>query len=337
MTSPSEFEDDFPMIEVKKMNETETRLFALLFNLMKEPKGITFKRFQKIMPRYYNNEDSDSDRKKLYRDLNQLKSMGFNIKVANFGFQSEEHYPYYLEKETLDILLKFTKPELEYLSILLCSVTDLNNETLLSLSQKLFSKSLDLYPKGIKIYKRKIEETVEGESDLSKIIQALKDKRALVVNYGREKKDRTIEPYRLIRKNSEDFYLLAYDRSRNALRRFILPRIVVKKELREDFLSQKKISDQDLNLHPLAFTNGESKQYEIVIHPMFYDSFIHFLEGYPYEVSGHSFQVKTANSEAFFPFFLKSPSALQEGTSDLFVTEYKSYLKSLSEMYTVVS
>jgi predicted DNA-binding transcriptional regulator YafY len=332
-----ETEDDFPMIEVKKMNETEIRLFALLFNLLQNQKGISFQKFRKIMPRYYHNEDIDSDRKKLYRDLNQLKSMGFNIKVANFGFQSEDHYPYYLEKETLDQLLKFTKQELEYLSLLLCSETNIENEVLLSLSQKLFSKNIELYPKGIKIHKRKHTEPIEGDSELSKIIQALKDKRALVIQYGRDKQDRVIEPYRLIRKNSEDFYLLAYDRLRKDLRRFILPRIVVKKELREDFLSQKKIKAEDLNFHPLAFKVGEAENFILKLSPLYTDTFIHFLADFPHSQTENNFSLQTQNREALFSFFLKHPSALGENTSPSFKESFKAYLQNLLEHYTFVA
>jgi predicted DNA-binding transcriptional regulator YafY len=334
MTMDQDSDDDFPMIEVKKMNETETRLFALLFNLMKEPKGISFQRFRKIMPRYYHNEDIDSDRKKLYRDLGQLKSMGFNIKVANFGFQSEDHYPYYLEKETLDQILKFTKPELEYLSILLCSQSNFENEVLLSLSQKLFSKSIELYPKGIKIHRQKISDSKETDSDLTKIIQALKDKRALVITYGRDKKERTIEPYRLIRKRSEDFYLLAFDRSKKDLRRFILPRIRINKELKEDFISQKKITSDDLNFHPLAFVKGLSDKYTLEISPTYLESFLHYLRDFDYKKEDRMITIQTSNPEALFPFFLKSPEALQEGSSPGFKASYKKYLQSLAENYT---
>ncbi len=330
-------EEDFPMIEVRKMNETEIRLFALLFNLMQESRGISFQRFRKIMPRYYHNDDIDSDRKKLYRDLNQLKSMGFNIKVANFGYQSEDHYPYYLEKETLDQILKFSKQELEYLSLLLCSETNFENEVLLSLSQKLFSKNLDLYPKGIKIHRQKNQDFRETESDLTKIIQALKDKRALIIQYGRDKKDRHIEPYRLIRKNSEDFYLLAFDRTKNALRRFILPRIFVKKELREDFVSKKKITNEDLNFHPLAFFKDTPRKITLEISPLFIDSFLNFLQGYEYEISENRISLTTANIEALFPFFLKSPNALHPHSSADFKMEFQKYLHSLNEIYSIAN
>ncbi len=331
-------EDDFPMIEVKKMNETEIRLFALLFNLMKEPKGISFQSFRKMMPRYYRNQDIDSDRKKLYRDLNQLKSMGFNIKVANFGFQSEDHYPYYLQKESLDQLFKFTKQELEYLSLFLCAETNFENEVLLSLSQKLFSKHLELYPRGIKIHHLKKSEQDGSESDLTKIIQALKDKRALVIQYGRDVQERIIEPYRLIRKNSEDFYLLAYDRSKKDLRRFILPKLKVKKELREDFISSKKLTDKDLNFHPLVFEKGEIVSIVLEISPLYKDSFLNFLEGYPYHLENNCVHLSTSNLEALFPFFLKSPQALlSEQTSPHFYSELKKFLDSMNEIYSIAN
>lgn len=330
--------DEFPMIEVKKMNETEIRLLAMLFNLLREATGISFQKFRKMMPRYYHNQDIDSDRKKIYRDLNQLKTMGFNIKVKNFGYQSEDHYPYYLEKEALDQVLKFTKQELEYLSLVFCSESDFENETLLSLSQKLFSKNLELYPKGIKVHRqKKSDSNISGEeSSLSKIIQALKDKRALVITYGKEKKDRTIEPYRLIRKNSEDFYLLAYDRIKKDLRRFLLPRIDIKKELREDFLSNKKITSEDLNFHPLSFKSGDAESFQLAISPKYVDSFKLFLAGFTYKMEGDYFQLTTTNKEAIFPFLLKYPDALLPSSAGSFQTSYQAYLKSFLEIYKLV-
>ncbi|WP_411823623.1 helix-turn-helix transcriptional regulator [Leptospira sp. 'Mane'] len=330
-------EDDFPMIEVKKMNETEVRLFALLFNLLKEPKGISFQRFRKIMPRYYHNEDIDSDRKKLYRDLGQLKSMGFNIKVANFGFQSEDHFPYYLEKESLESVLKFSKEELEFLSYKLCEVENQDNEVLLSLSQKLFSKNLDLYPKGIKINKRKKESDTNEDSDLLKIIQSIKDKRALVIRYGKDGKERIIEPYRLIRKNSEDFYLLAYDRTRKNLRRFILPRIEVKKDLREDFISNKKISDRDTNFHPLGFDVHDEERLQFSVANHYIDSLETFLNGYQYSLEENTFTILTTNRSALFPFFTKYPDALQISSENPFSAYFQNHIKQILETYKSVA
>ncbi|TGN18985.1 helix-turn-helix transcriptional regulator [Leptospira idonii] len=331
-------EEDFPMIEVKKMNETEVRLFALLLNLWKESKGISFQRFRKIMSRYYQNEDIDSDRKKLYRDLNQLKAMGFNIKVASFGYQSEDHFPYYLEKESLDKVLKFSQEELEYLALSLCSAEDQDNQIILSLSQKLFSKNLDLYPQGIGTNKRRGTESADKEeTELSKIIQAVKDKRAIVVSYGKDGKERTIEPYRLIRKNSEDFYLLAYDRNKKSLRRFILPRIVVKRELKEDFFSNKKITEQDTNFHPLGFDVHEKKNLNLTISSQFSDSFSLFLEGHTFGKEDLNFHFETTNQNALFPFFLKYPESLIHSDSDEWIRDYQNYLNQLSESYSSVA
>lgn len=81
--------------------------------------------------------------------------MGFNIKVANFGYQSEDHFPYYLEKESLESVLKFSDEELEFLSRKLCEVENQDNETLLSLSQKLFQKISNSIPKESRSTKEK--------------------------------------------------------------------------------------------------------------------------------------------------------------------------------------
>lgn len=326
--------EDFPMIEVKKMNETEVRLFALLFNLLREPKGISFQKFRNIMPRFYKNEDIESDRKKLYRDLNQLKSLGFNIKVAQFGYQSEDYFPYYLEKESIDRTLKFTKEELEYLSRVLFA-TEPSQEGI-SLSQKLFSHHLDLIPKFAKQPKENIElGDTPDSSHTEKILQAIKDKRALTIQYGFEEKERTIEPYRLVRKNTTDFYLLAYDREKKSLRRFILPKITVKKESKEEFQSNLKITKEDLNFHPLLLSKHPEIEIPIQIHPEYEDRWKLFLEGANFEKVENEYRVKTTNQNALFQFFVLSPEALVV-TSEDWKKTFQSYTKHWEDLYQFV-
>lgn len=326
--------EDFPMIEVKKMNETEVRLFALLFNLLREPKGISFQKFRNIMPRFYKNEDIESDRKKLYRDLNQLKSLGFNIKVAQFGYQSEDYFPYYLEKESIDRTLKFTKEELEYLSQVLFA-TEPSTEGI-SLSQKLFSHHLDLIPKFAKQPKvnSETEETFDS-SHTEKILQAIKDKRALTIQYGFEEKERTIEPYRLVRKNTTDFYLLAFDRGKKSLRRFILPKITVKKESKEEFQSNLKITKEDLNFHPLLLSKHPESEITIQIHPEYEDRWKLFLEGSNFEKVNNEYRVRTTNQNALFQFFVLSPEALV-ATSEVWKETFQSYTNQWEKLYQFV-
>ncbi|MBM9590433.1 WYL domain-containing protein [Leptospira sp. 201903075] len=326
--------EDFPMIEVKKMNETEVRLFALLFNLLREPKGISFQKFRNIMPRFYKNEDIESDRKKLYRDLNQLKSLGFNIKVAQFGYQSEDYFPYYLEKESINRSLKFTKEELEYLSQVLFAAEPTQES--FSLSQKLFSHHLDLIPKFAKQPKEESgsEETPDS-SHTEKILQAIKDKRALTIQYGYDASERVIEPYRLVRKNTTDFYLLAYDRGKKSLRRFILPRITVKKESKEEFQSNLKITNQDLNFHPLLLKKHPEIEIPFQIHNDYEDRWKLFLEGANFEKAGEEYRVRTTNQNALFQFFVLSPEALVS-SSEVWKETFLSYTKHWEDLYQFV-
>lgn len=326
--------EDFPMIEVKKMNETEVRLFSLLFNLLREPKGISFQKFRTIMPRFYKNEDIESDRKKLYRDLNQLKSLGFNIKVAQYGYQSEDFFPYYIEKESLDRSLKFSKEELEYLSKVLFS-SELTRE-LISLSQKLFSHHLDLIPNLTKhaVVPERVDDDIDT-SNTEKILQAIKDKRAITILYGYDEKERTIEPYRLIRKNTTDFYVLAYDRGKKSLRRFILPKITVKKETKEEFFSNLKITSEDLNFHPLSLKNHDETEITFRIHPEYEDRWKSFLEGAQYETSNNQYKVITTNQNALFQFFVILPEALLESSSE-WKELFASYLKDWEHLYQLV-
>ncbi|TGL55956.1 WYL domain-containing protein [Leptospira kemamanensis] len=326
--------EDFPMIEVKKMNETEVRLFSLLFNLLREPKGISFQKFRIIMPRFYKNEDIESDRKKLYRDLNQLKSLGFNIKVAQYGYQSEDFFPYYIEKESIDRSLKFSKEELEYLSKSLYAA-ELTKE-LVSLSQKLFSFHLDLIPNGSKqTLKSESDENSVDTSNTEKILQAIKDKRAITIVYGYDEKERTIEPYRLVRKHTTDFYVLAYDRGKKSLRRFILPKITVKKETKEEFFSNLKITNEDLNFHPLSLKTHPEMEILFQIHPEYEDRWRSFLEGARYEIVDHQYKVFTTNQNALFQFFVILPEALVESSST-WKEKFANHLQEWENLYQFV-
>lgn len=326
-------EDEFPMIEVMKMNDTEVRLFALLFHLVRYPNGLSFQRLRNIMPRYYKNEDIESDRKKLYRDLNQLKSLGFNIKVAQFGYQSEDHYPYYLEKDSIDKTLNFSENELVALSELFFA--EPSTKPLQSLGQKLFSRDIHLFPKNLLKIQQTDETKTQDSTDIEKIIQAIKDKRAISIIYGFSNSERVIEPYRLIRKNAEDFYLIAYDRSREAIRRFVLPRIKVKRETKEDFISNKKLQIGDLNFHPLQLQVHDSESFLFEVHESYLDRWLQFLNGSNYEKIDQRFKVITTNKTALFNFYLQTPDIFLSADSK-WQKELEQYLSELKKQYELV-
>ncbi|GBF50046.1 WYL domain protein [Leptospira ryugenii] len=330
-----DLDEDFDFLDVKKMNETEVRLFNLLFNLIKEPKGISFQKIRRLLPRHYHNEDIESDRKKLYRDLNQLKSLGFNIKVSSFGYQSEDLYPYYIEKESATQTLRLDESELRFLSLRLSREDLSQDENLRSLAQKLFYGHLDLFPKGAKPFSAPASKNKEEESNLSKILQALKDKRAISILYGWDTKERIIEPYRLIRKKTEDVYLLAYDRGKKEIRTFVISRIVVKRELKEEFLSNLKISQSDTNLQPLSFHFHDKKRIRLSIQESYLESFIQSLQAYPYQIQDNILEIETTNEEALFPFFLKYPEALQKDSDPIFIKNFQTYTNQLLESYLV--
>ncbi|MDF3821010.1 WYL domain-containing protein [Leptospira sp. 96542] len=323
--------EDFPMIDVQKMNDTEVRLFALLFNLIREPNGISFQRFRNIMPRYYHNEDIESDRKKLYRDLNQLKSMGFNIKVLQFGYQSEDYFPYYLEKESIERMLKFNQEELEFLSDSLYE--EENSSELISLAQKLFSNQPELF--SFPPIAQKKQNTDEVSSILEKLIQSIKDKRPITITYGSDEKERTIEPYRLVRKNTVDFYLIAYDRQKKSLRRFIIPKLNIKKESKEDFISNLKLNDKDLNFHPLGVQSHEETTYKFCISKSFEDHWMHFLQGFPFLKDGDEYSITTTNKQSLFHYFINSSACLESSDAN-WKKDFYQYLEDWSQTYQLV-
>ncbi len=322
-------------MQVQKLNETESRLFALLFLLFKEKGGVTHRSIQDRMPHYYKNEEQDSNRRKLTRDLDSLKQLGFNVKVSKHGYESDENYTYTLSKESLDNQLKFSKDELKTIASLLVKEENQNSEATVSLAQKLFSHDLSLFPQRA-IKSRKIVSTVTEEETIVSILQAIKDKSPLMIQYGElSKEERVIEPYTIIRRNSEDFYLLAFDRKRKSLRKFIVPRIQIKRQLREEFESRIPLSSLPLQLHPLSLDMHESISVTLELNAEFIPQFQLLIADHPYSQENSVFKFETTNQEFLFPFFTRHKQALQNCEPDLFLKTLHHYQEFWKSLYSI--
>lgn len=221
----NEDEEDFP-IPVKEAGKTESRLSALLFNLLTRHSPMSFTKIRSLLPDHYQNlENPDSDRKKLFRDIEELGELGFLVRSTQEG--------YILDRNVSNRELRLDKEELSVLAeTILRSYQETPSLELYSLSQKLFEGKLDVYPElETDLKTQKNLSQVEGnvsEELLKKLLEALKIKSPVQFLYYKTFPEETYkveaDPIRLIRKNSEDYYLLAYDR---------------KKKKEEDLLSLK--------------------------------------------------------------------------------------------------
>ncbi|EMO28340.1 hypothetical protein LEP1GSC170_1811 [Leptospira interrogans serovar Bataviae str. HAI135] len=140
---------------------------------------------------------------------------------------------YILDRNVSNRELRLDKEELSVLAeTILRSYQETPSLELYSLSQKLFEGKLDIYPElETDLKTQKNLSQVEGnvsEELLKKLLEALKIKSPVQFLYYKTFPEETYkveaDPIRLIRKNSEDYYLLAYDR---------------KKKKEEDLLSLK--------------------------------------------------------------------------------------------------
>lgn len=211
----NEDEEDFP-IPVKEAGKTESRLSALLFNLLGRHSPMSFTKIRSLLPDHYQNlENPDSDRKKLSRDLEELGELGFFVRSTQEG--------YVLDRNVANRELRLEKEELRVLAeTILRSYQEAPSLELYSLSQKLFEGKLDVYPElEMDLKTQKSLSQAEGSASeelLKKLLEALKTKSPVQFLYYKTFPEETyrveVDPIRLIRKNSEDYYLLAYDRKK---------------------------------------------------------------------------------------------------------------------------
>lgn len=69
----NEDEEDFP-IPIKEAGKTESRLSALLFNLLTRHSPMSFTKIRSLLPDHYQNlENPDSDRKKTFQRHRRIR------------------------------------------------------------------------------------------------------------------------------------------------------------------------------------------------------------------------------------------------------------------------
>ncbi|MCB1159768.1 MAG: WYL domain-containing protein [Leptospiraceae bacterium] len=326
-------------IEPRKINPTEERQLALVCNLLKSPKGLSFRQIRKIMQEYYSNENLDSDRKKLHRDMEELKELGFSIRQYEsfFSYGQEDPFLYKIEDANRQREMHFSKEELHNLSLCIFKhyKSDFSKE-LFTASQKLFSGNLQFFPemKNTDLESRKQE---DEDKILHTIIKALKNKSPLKIVYSKtlpEKKEtRTIEPLEIVKRNSLDFYLLAYDREKKDKRKFLIPKIQKVQEIAGSFFFSGKVEETDLNYHPLAFQIHAEERIHLDCDPENLWKLERFLYPHPYKKEGNSIILKTRNRSALYEFLLKEGNVILKTDSEALREGFYAYIHNLINLY----
>jgi predicted DNA-binding transcriptional regulator YafY len=341
-------EDGFDLgdesLPIPKITSKERRTLELLFNLLKYTNGISFEKIRKLMPEHYSNETIESDQKKLRRDIDVLESQGITIKFYTDNYSGERNI-YKLINSPLGQEIKFSEKELVTLSILVAREMEINySEDLLIACQKIFQKNLQYYPKIKK--NSETESRTEEKSEENKIflalLKAVKDKKPIKILYYKDipedKKERTIDPLLILKRNSMDFYLLGYDHEKKSKRRFIIPKILKITEVEGDAIKNTSyITDEDLNHHSLAFKIHDPLTISFECERTFIWKIINFLNPHPYQIIGSTIKLTTTNYASLYPFIIKENDVILSTDSLEFNNGLIDYINDLKKLYSIYS
>ncbi|MBE7412775.1 MAG: WYL domain-containing protein [Leptospiraceae bacterium] len=329
-------------IDPKSANETESRQIELVMNLLKNRGGLSFKKICKIMPHFYGNEKLQSDEKKLQRDIEELKELGFSIKYYKSYLENPSNIGNVYKIESNNTEIQFSQEELKFLSDLIFEKSQLqNSEVLFSISQKIFSGDLTHFPKMKKdsmVEEVNLNDEKEANKiKFNKIIQAIQNKVPLKIHYNKlvDKKIevREIEPLEIVKKGLVDFYIIAYDRERKGFRKFIFQKIEKLTSLTGSFFHSRKPTNAEKNFHPLGFHVHESIELNIYIEPDYIWRFKDFLSDYPYKEEKSKFYFSTTNLQALCGFFYSHSEIPVKTDSDKFIFEFKNYISEIKKNY----
>jgi predicted DNA-binding transcriptional regulator YafY len=341
-------EDGFDLgdesLPIPKITSKERRTLELLFNLLKYSNGISFEKIRRLMPEHYSNETMESDQRKLRRDIDVLESQGITIKFYTDNYSGEKNI-YKLINSPLGQEIKFSEKELVTLSILVAREMECNySEDLLIACQKIFQKNLQYYPKVKKnseIDSRSIEKSEENKIFLA-LLKAVKDKKPIKILYYKdipeEKKERTIDPLLILKRNSTDFYLLGYDHEKKSKRRFIIPKILKITEVEGDAIKNTSyITDEDLNHHSLAFKIHDPLKISLECERKLIWKIINFLNPHPYQINGSTIILTTTNYTSLYPFIIKENDVVLSTDSLEFNNGLIEYINDFKKLYSIHS
>jgi predicted DNA-binding transcriptional regulator YafY len=325
-------------INPREINETEARRLALIMNLIKYRRGLSFEKIRKIMPDYYNNENFKSDQKKLYRDIEELGNLGICIKFSRQNEFGEDNL-YFIDNTQDKKYIQFKSEELEILSeAILENWENEFSSYLFSASQKIFHSNLQFFPRQIESSKLPIPETKNETNDiLFSLLRAIKDKIPLRISYFKsfpdEVTEKEIDPLQITKRNSSDFYLIAFDRQKKEKKRYLIPKIIKLKELGGEFLINGKLNDNDFNYHALNFSTGAIVELILQCLPEFIWKLENFLYPHPFIRKENLIKLVTQNSNALYSFMWKEPEVIISVNSEDFLMGYQSYIQNLKKTY----
>ncbi|PJZ69859.1 transcriptional regulator [Leptospira perolatii] len=319
------------------MNPTESRILTLLFNFFQYPEGLTLSSLKRIMSEFYQNENQDSDRRKLSRDIQELEELGFHIRY--YPQKNEQDFVYVLEKDNFIKSLRFSPDELREMSaILLEAYTKSPRLEYYSTAQKIFAGDLGYFPELS-------EEPKEASEDLGEVafivLEALRNRTPIKMKYYKTVPEESyfieVDPIRILRKGGEDYYLLGLDRASKTKKRFILPKILKAEPLQGDFLYQAKGANretwEDQIVHAGLFPVHDPKS---VVWNCREESLLKvklFLSGMHFEENGLEIKFNSRNLEGLLPFLWKEPNSLVSIEPVELRELYLSSLKRLSDFY----
>jgi predicted DNA-binding transcriptional regulator YafY len=341
-------EDGFDLgdesLPIPKITSKERRTLELLFNLLKYNNGISFEKIRRLMPEHYSNETLESDQRKLRRDIDVLESQGITIKFYADNYSGEKNI-YKLINSPLGQEIKFSEKELVTLSILVAREMEVNySEDLLIACQKIFQKNLQYYPKV-----KKNSESEPGDDEKSEenkiflaLLKAVKDKKPIKILYYKDtpedKKERTIDPLLILKRNSTDFYLLGYDHEKKSKRRFIIPKILKITEVEGDAIKNTSyITEEDLNHHSLAFKIHDPLKISLECERKFIWKIINFLNPHPYQINGSTIILTTTNYSSLYPFIIKENDVILSTDSLEFNNGLVDYINDFKKLYSIYS
>ncbi|MEM7183472.1 MAG: WYL domain-containing protein [Spirochaetota bacterium] len=332
--------DDEETIAPKQINKTESRQLALLLHLIKYKNGLTFSKIRAIMPEFYNNENIDSDKKKVTRDIEELSELGFAVKQLEAYYASghAETIIYKLEENPKERKLQFSKQELETLSLVILQYYHSHaSAALRTATQKLFASELNFFPELTDSAENPdMEQSPEAEI-LYKIIKCIRNQVPIRVEYYKNDPDnkewRFLEPYEIVKRNSLDFYLVAYDRDKKAKRKFLIPKITTVQAQSGTFVTRPKVTAEDKNYHPLSFTLHSPETIELECLPEMVWKLEKFIYPHAYTKKENRITLTTTNRSALYSFLWKESPVLRSTSSEKLRQGFREFMQDLQKKY----
>lgn len=320
----------------RKINSTEARQLTLLLLLKKYASGLTQKKIFSLMKNEFSNENEDSDRKKLQRDIKDLSDLGFPVRYVRQSEFSEEGI-YRLLSEEKERKLEFTEDELDILSQgIIRELSVSNSAELYTAAQKIFHNKISYFPKiDLNTELKPSEENLPAV--LNSILHSIRNRIPLQIVYqgsfGKDAQKKFIDPIKIIKRNSRDFYLIAYDREKKEKRKYLIPKILKASETPDEFIFSGRLKTEDENYHALSFSVHEEITLRLKCREEDMWKLENFLCPHPFTKNGNAVELKTTNQGALFPFLWKEQGTVISVNSAEFIENCRAFISRMQSRY----